>query len=56
MTVFIIGTTFTVAVFVPDVSIIFGILGGLTLSFVCFVIPSMIYYKLNESRWYSIHR
>jgi solute carrier family 38 (sodium-coupled neutral amino acid transporter), member 10 len=51
----IIFSTFLVAVFVPDVSLIFGLLGGLTLSFVCFVIPSMVYLKLNGSRWCSIH-
>ena len=41
------------AMFLPNIQVVFSLLGSTTSAFVCYIVPAMFVLKLEEGPWYS---
>jgi amino acid permease len=53
LTFLIVGLAMALAMFLPNIQIVFGLLGSTTSAFVCYIVPAMFVLKIEEGPWYS---
>jgi len=53
LTALIVGLAMLVAIFLPNIQVVFSLLGSTTSAFVCFIVPGMFVLKVEDGPWYS---
>ena len=53
LTLLIVGLAMTLAMFLPNIQVVFSLLGSTTSAFVCYIVPAMFVIKVEEGPWYS---
>jgi len=52
LTLGIVGLAMVLAMFVPDIQVVFSLLGSTTSAFVCYIVPAMFVLKVEPEPWY----
>lgn len=50
--VFMVFTALVIAIFVPSITVVFGLLGATATSFCCYIMPGLLYIKVAPFPWY----
>ena len=56
LTAAIVGLAMVLAMYLPNIQVVFGILGSTCSAFVCYIVPAMFVLKTEEGPWYGSNK
>ena len=51
-----VGLAMVLAMYLPNIQVVFGILGSTCSAFVCYIVPAMFVLKTEEGPWYGSNK